>query len=186
MAGILAAVGGTKTLIIGAACAIALAAAGAGGFKLAWQLQAGAIAKIQLADARAEAAAVTKARVQEAAAAKVSDEAGAKAADHQAKIQVVTRTIVREVPAHVTPQADARCVIPVGLVRVHDAAARGVDVTEVPDPTGRSDDAPASVRCSELAGVVADNYGLYRSVSQQLIDLQDWVTAQAALAAAEK
>ena len=38
------------------------------------------------------------------------------------RVQTVYRTgatIVREIPHHVTPQADRACVIPVGFVRVH-------------------------------------------------------------------
>ncbi len=45
------------------------------------------------------------------------------------RVQVVRErgdTITKEIPVYVTPTADAACAVPVGFVRIHDAAAAGV------------------------------------------------------------
>lgn len=170
--------GAKAYLIIAAAC---LAIGSAGGATVAWKIQDGNIASLKVANLEAKQKAVADAITKERAAAALSADAGRKAEDHQVQIRNITRTIVREVPTYVTVEADARCVLPVGFVRVHDAAAAGRAVSATLDPAGRPDDAPAGIACSELGEVVAENYGAYRSVAQQLIDLQDLVAAQVRL-----
>ncbi len=172
-------VAGAKAYLIIAAACLALGAAG--GAAGAWRIQDGNIAAIKAEHLKAQAKAVAAAIKKERAASKLSDEAGRKAEDHQVAIRGATRTIIREVPVYVTPEADARCVLPVGFLRVHDAATRGAPVSETLDPAGRPDDAAAGVDCSAAAAVIAENYGSYRSVAQQLIDLQDLVSAQVRL-----
>lgn len=168
--------GGAKAyLIVAMACLTLGAGAGAAG---AWKIQDGNIAAIRLEDSKAREKAVADAIKKERAAAKLSADVGRKAEDRQVAIRGATRTIIREVPVYVTPEADARCVLPVGFLRVHDAATRGAPVSETLDPAGRPDDAAAGVDCSAAAAVIAENYGAYRSVAQQLIDLQDLVSAQ--------
>lgn len=106
-----------------------------------------------------------------------------------ATVQVVTRYVDRvqvvrdtttatlaEVPAHVTPDDDARCTVNRGFVRLHDAAAAG----RVPDPTGETDAAPAGIALSAAAHRVAENYGACLQNAEQLIALQDWVRRMAA------
>ncbi|MFD3263235.1 hypothetical protein [Phenylobacterium ferrooxidans] len=172
-------VAGAKAYLIIAAICLALGAAG--GSAAAWKIQDGNIASIQLEQKKAQGKAVAAAIKKERAAAKISAEAGRKAEDHQVEIRNVTRTIIREVPRYVSVEADARCVLPVGFLRVHDAATLGAPVSETLDPAGRPDDAAAGVDCSAAAAVIAENYGAYRSVSQQLIDLQDLVSDQVRL-----
>ncbi|MBN4688707.1 hypothetical protein, partial [Escherichia coli] len=48
-------------------------------------------------------------------------------------------TITKEIPVYVTARADARCDVPAGFVRVHDAAAANLPLGE---PAG-DPDAPA-------------------------------------------
>lgn len=81
-------------------------------------------------------------------------------------------TITREIPAHVTPQADARCPVPVGFVRVHNAAAQNLPLHRpAADP-----DAPApGVTLSAVAATVAGNYGTCHVVREQLLALQDYL-----------
>lgn len=167
--------GARLNLIIAAVC---LAIGGAGGAAAAWKIQDGNIGSLKVAHIEAQQKAVAAAIAKERAAAKLSADAGRKAEVHQVQIRNITRTIVREVPTYVTVEADARCVLPVGFLRVHDAATRGAPVSETLDPAGRPDDAAAGVDCSAAAAVIAENYGAYRSVAQQLIDLQDLVSAQ--------
>ena len=184
-------------LILGSALVLAFAAAGPGvwwydrhfpgwewrGPVFGWpaiKLAPGIAAadrKVIAAYQAAEAAAVVHAKAVEARDAQI----GAAAAQHdaaaQAGIRTVIRTQTREVPIHVTAQTDLRFPLPVGLVRLHDAAALGVDVAQLPDPSGRADDQASPVQDSDLAGALVANYGECRADRQRLIDLQDWVTA---------
>lgn len=81
-------------------------------------------------------------------------------------------TIIKEVPIHVTPQADSRCDVPVGFVGVHDAAARNLPL----DQPARNPDAPAAgVALSAVAATVTGNYGTCHEIREQLIALQAYV-----------
>jgi len=84
------------------------------------------------------------------------------------------QTIIREVPVYVTQTADAQCPVPVGFVRMHDAAAAGT----VPDPgsAGDVDAAAPGITLSGVASTVAYNYTTCHEIREQLISLQDWVT----------
>lgn len=98
-------------------------------------------------------------------------------AAHQAavrtEIQWRTRILIEKAPDYVTPKADARCVVPVGFVRLHDAAAAGQD--PVPDPAARADDAASGVALSAVGATVAGNYGGCRENAAKLTDLQAWL-----------
>ncbi|MDB5447635.1 MAG: putative signal peptide protein [Phenylobacterium sp.] len=109
----------------------------------------------------------------------VSTVAAAKDAEVQTSIRYVTRTLIEKVPAHVSPETDRSFPLPVGLVRVHDAAALGVDVSAVPDPAGRADDQASAVEASDLGRVLAVNYGECRADQARLSALQGWVSAEA-------
>lgn len=177
MSGLLGLIGGFKTYII--VGVIAAVVAGSAGFGLAWKLQDGNIASQQVAWDKAEAKAVADALKKERAGRAVTDKVEAKVVAERVRIQTVVQTHIREVPKYVTVQADARCVLPVGFVRLHDAAALGVPVEAVPDPAGRADDAPADVKCSDVAEVVAVNYGAYQTVRAQVVGWQDWARTEA-------
>lgn len=94
------------------------------------------------------------------------------------RIRYVTQTLVEKVPEYVTPEADARCVVPLGFVRVHDAAAAGLPT--VVASADRAHDAPSGVELSTIAATVAGNYGTCNSFRQTLIDLQAWERARVA------
>lgn len=85
-------------------------------------------------------------------------------------VREVGATIIREVPRYVSIEADRACVVPVGFVRVHDAAAAGVP----PAAEGAGDaDAPApGVALSTVAATVADNYTTCHAIAEQVIALQ--------------
>lgn len=112
---------------------------------------------------------------------KISDKAEATQIIVQHDIQVQTRTVIQKVPVYVTPEADARCILPVGFVRLYNAAATGADPAAVPDPAGRPDGAPSGIACSEVAADLADNFGIARQNAAELTGLQDWNQAQAAI-----
>lgn len=87
------------------------------------------------------------------------------------RVQVVRGkgdTIIKEVPVYVDREADRACAVPVGFVRVHDAAAANMPVG---DP-GTADAAPAGIALSAVAGTVADNYTTCHENAEQLIALQ--------------
>lgn len=109
----------------------------------------------------------------------INTAAAAKDATAQAEIRYVTRTIVKEVPTYVSPATDARFPLPVGLVRVHDAAAIGIDPARLSDPAGLADDQASDVEASEAASAIAGNYGECRATATRLTELQDWVASQA-------
>ena len=94
----------------------------------------------------------------------------------QVKIVTVTKTILKKVPVYVTKEADAKCVIPVGFVRLLDAAASGVP--PVSDSSGKSNDDPAGTELSTVVGAAVEDFGTCRGTRQALIDLQKWVKEQ--------
>ncbi len=162
------------------AAAVALAVGFSGGWTVRdWKAARDDAASIEAAH-QAELAAVDAALKLERTQAATSDGIAAEAAEAQVQIRTVTRTLIKEVPVYVTPDDDRRCVVPVGFVRIHDAAAAGR--TAIPDPAGRPDDAPSGLALSAVAGTVVENYaGTCAANARQLSDLQAWVRAQAAV-----
>jgi len=100
------------------------------------------------------------------------------------RVQWRTRTLIREVPVYVTPETDASYGnLPVGFVRLHDAAATGTP--PVPLRAGQSDGSPSDVAPSAAIGGVVDNYGTCHVWREQVIGWQDWYRTQSALWAGE-
>lgn len=132
----------------------------------------------------AEAARLERARKdvarREAKAVQITDDVARKSEAHQVEIRWRTITTIREVPKYVTAETDRSYPIPVGLVRVHDAAARGLDPSAVPDPSGLPDDAPSGVTASALGASIASNYGSCLADLERFRDLQGWVSQQKA------
>lgn len=78
-------------------------------------------------------------------------------------------TIIKEVTRYVPAQADAACLVPLGFVRLHDAAAAGT----VPNPgAGDADAAPSGVALSAVAGTITGNYTDSHANREQLSTLQ--------------
>jgi hypothetical protein len=173
-----------KLLAMGIIAALAMGAAAAGGYKLAWHLQAGHISDLKLADAtalnKAVAAAIAREHMQNAA----SNDAGKVAEVHQAAVAAHAEVIREEVPVYVTVKADATCVLPVGAFRLLDAAADGGSPDASLDAPGQSNDAPSGVDCSRFVAVVAEDFARYRQIAAQLNDILDLAARQAALAPA--
>lgn len=109
---------------------------------------------------------------------------GAEHANAVRIIEVGARALAVEIPKHVTPEIDRRYPLPVGLVRVHDAAVAGLDVSAVADPLGRPDDAASSVAASDAGQVLNDNYAGCRADQDALRKWQEigraWGTSAAA------
>lgn len=85
------------------------------------------------------------------------------------KIAVVTETIIKEVPTYVPLDAPD---LPAGWRLLHDAAARG----EVPDPAALAHAAPASA--ADAANTVAANYGACLETAERLMAFQQWAREQ--------
>ena len=95
------------------------------------------------------------------------------------RVQVVHdigATLTQEIPVYVTAPADARCLVPVGFARVHNAAAAGV----LPGTPGAADAQPSGLALSAVAGTVVDNYTTCHATAAQLTALQDWVRVNTA------
>lgn len=82
-------------------------------------------------------------------------------------------TLQKEVPVYVTHLADSRCVVPVGFVRYHDAAAAA---RPAPDPaaTGGPVDADSGVALSAVAGAVAGNYAICHDAIAEVRRWREW------------
>lgn len=157
-------------------------------------LSAPASLKAQLLAAQAQ---VARDREVSAAAVKAQSASSARIAaqDQAAQVRIVTqtRTLIREIPTYVAPQADARCVVPLGFVRLHDAAilppagqgAAGLDggpgLTAAPSAAAGWD-ADSGLKLSQVAGTVTVNYGTCLGWRQQLLDLQQWEREREAIA----
>ena len=136
------------------------------------------IATIARDDARAEALAVAQAaqRVKQADA--ISLNAAVAEAAAQQKLTGEKSRLLREVHVHVS-SSTSLC-IPLGLVRLLDAASLGVDPDALSIPAGQSDDTCAPVTAAHLAASVAANYAVARENAEQLEALESWNRAQAA------
>lgn len=131
--------------------------------------------------ARAETREVVRVIERERDQADASAAIDTRATQTQVQIRTVTQTIIKEVPVYVPAEADARYALPVGLVRLHDAAATG---SPLPDPARQSHDpawnlAASGIPPSGLGTVIVENYGTCRADQARLADLQDWVRQQA-------
>ncbi len=93
-------------------------------------------------------------------------------------IHVQTITVIKEVPRYVTPAIDARYPLPVGLERVWNASALGVDVSAIPLAPHQSDDSPSGAKASDAAARIAEDNGNHRACVAMLQGLVDWAAQQ--------
>lgn len=142
------------------------------GFGGGWKLRDWQAAEAAQKAARAETRALQKTLAIERGAARASADIGAKVEARTEAVRTVTRTIIERVPAYVSPAADARCVLPLGFVRVHDAAALGL--SPAPAAAGQSDEAASGLELSDVARTVAGNYGICHEAVEQVTGWQDF------------
>lgn len=95
------------------------------------------------------------------------------------QIQVVHdkgATIIRQVKVYVPISDNARYLLPIGFVRLHDAAASGM-----PLPAASSSvlAQPSPVGISTAASAIASNYQLCRTEREKYEALWQWATSQA-------
>ncbi len=104
----------------------------------------------------------------------IHETAAVREATAQQHILVQTNTITKEVDRYVP--STVAC-IPVGLVRVLNGAASGVEPSRVIVAAGQPDDACAPISWRSLANDLADDYGSARANAEQLNALEDDVRA---------
>lgn len=92
----------------------------------------------------------------------------------QEKIVTRTMTITKEIPIYVKDTSDC---VTVGLIRVLDAAAIGVDPATLALAPGQFDETCAGVGARALAQSIVDNYGRAHQNAAELTDLQAYVKA---------
>lgn len=165
-----------RALICGASVVLGFA----GGWRVRDLTADAAEARKAVEMALAAAARAQASQQQVVAANRISASVGIASAERQMRIRTQTKEIIREIPNHVSSQSDDRCSVPVGFVRLHDAAAAGSADT-LSDATGASHDAPSGVALSAVTETVAGNYGTCREDAERLRSLQQWIIAQSAL-----
>lgn len=90
------------------------------------------------------------------------------------RVQVVREhgaTLIQQVPTYVSEQDNAACVLPYGVIRLHNAAANQVSITN----TERTYASPSGIALSTFASAVTSNYSRCHENSEQLIALQKLV-----------
>lgn len=144
-----------------------------------WKVRDWKAAESALKASRAEtrAAVVVAERTQEAAV--ITEDVGREVDAARAETRIVYRTIIERIPVHVTPEIDRDYPVPVGFVRVHDAAAAG-SAPALPDGAGQPDNAPSGVALSAVADTVVGNYAVCNDDRARLIGWQDWYRQQKA------
>lgn len=90
-------------------------------------------------------------------------------ADRERAVRQVIHDIQRETPRYVTPDSDTAFPLPVGFVRLHDAAAAAI----LPGAPGPHDAQASTVEASDAAIVIAGNYGTCHAIREQLNALID-------------
>lgn len=157
-----------------------VAAAFGSGMWLEGALKERTILAMQRDQAEAESNAYQDGLDHQAAADKIThDRDVANAAAHQ-KIVTVTQRIIQKVPQYVTPETDAHFPLPCGFIRLHDAAAQGVEAVAVPFPAALADGQQCPVTASYAASVIAGNYGLALGWRADLKTWESWYADQSA------
>jgi len=145
---------------------------GTASVQLAWDTEKAAIAKNTIR--------------RQAAAAAITDTVTHEYVTRIQLIQSKQQHLIKEVPRYVTPRADTQCVITNGF-RLHWNTANqyvlpdtsvGIDATSI-TPTGY--DTPLNLRLSDVATQHAAESSRCQATEEQLIQLQQWITAQQAV-----
>ena len=116
----------------------------------------------------------------ERAAAAITAKVDAATTTAQERIRTVYRNKYVEVPKYVSDKVDDNFSVPVGLVRVLNAAALNKPVSEVPDPSGKPDDSASDFSPSDIGRFGVTNLGTCQVEFEKLRSLQLWVREQEA------
>lgn len=136
---------------------------------IAWQRHQTTDLSSRLASAQAD----TFAALFDASAARLDVKIVTRYVDRVRVIHDTTQTLQREISTYVTPATDRAFPLPVGFVRLHDAAAAGV----LPGPARATDASASDVTASHATDVIAANYGTCLAIREQLNAVLDRLEA---------
>lgn len=108
----------------------------------------------------------------------VTKQADLNNAYQQGKLDGNTKEIIRYVPKYITAQDDTRCVLPVGFVRLLDAAGLGITPEQLPNRTTELDSANSGIPLSQATALLAENLGALASFRARLVNARDAWAAQ--------
>lgn len=148
-----------------------------GGYRQKVSELTGKIKDLQIASQKAlQMAQEARTRAQKAADA----EAGAYARGLE-EGQSRTQTIIRKVPVYVTEKSNSACIVPLGAVRLLDAAISGSDpgAVEAAIAPGQPNDASSGIALSDVVALLASDFGDARANANQLTHLQLAIRAAA-------
>lgn len=147
------------------------------GFRSHW-MTAG-VKQERAAEAKRLASAVKKVAKREEKADAITSKVETEHAKEQARVEYRTKILVKEIPTYVSPAADSRCILPVGWVRLHDAAASG-SAPSLSQGAGGPLGAPSGVQPSEAISSVITNYGVAYSWRAEAMAWREWYVLQKA------
>lgn len=136
---------------------------------IVWQRHQTTDMSSRLASAQAD----TIAALFDASAARLDMKIVTQYVDRVRVIHDTTQTLQRKIPTYVTPTTDRAYPLPIGFVRVHDAAATG----GLPGPPRDTDATASDVTASQAATVIASNYGTCLEIREQLNAVLDRLEA---------
>ena len=146
--------------------AIVAGAAAIGGFMLAHKLDAAAYTKLELSYAQAQATAVATAAAEQKRLDDIATQAAQLEAANQSRLAANAQAALTEVQNHVKT-VYVSC-LPLGFVRVLDAAALGVTAASLPHAAGNTDATCSKVDPVALARSIVQNYFTANSNAEQL------------------
>lgn len=106
----------------------------------------------------------------------ITQKVAEKVAEKQIEYRTITKTLVKEVPRYVPVEADAKCVLPVGFVRLHDTAAAGSPT--LPVGPGGSLQAPSGIELSTATETIVANYGIAHEWRAEAEGWRAWYAQQ--------
>lgn len=144
-----------------------------------WKARDWMAAEAALKQARADLRGAIEVGQRTHVAAVITQDVGARVETVRAETRIVYQTITERIPVYVTPEIDRDYPVPVGFVRLHDAAAGGSAAT-LPDGAGEPADAPSGVPLSSAAATIVGNYASCTDDRARLKGWQDWYAEQRA------
>lgn len=162
------------------AFSLGLASAFGGGIWLEGTIKDKTILTMQRDAEQAEANAYQDGLKHQASADKITHDSDVANAEAHQQIITVTQHTIQKVPTYVTPETDKRFPLPCGFVRLHNAAASGVEPEAVSIPAGHTDADECPVTASQASSIIAGNYGLALGWRTDLKTWEKWYADQVA------
>lgn len=133
----------------------------------------------QRAEAKRLAAAQAHVAKREGRADQIAAKVGSDLTASRVRIEYRTRTLIQKVPAYVSQASDDRCIVPLGVVLLHNAAASGGEAELPAAPSGPLD-APSGLPLSAYSATVVENYGTAYDWRAEVMAWRAWYADQKA------